>query len=186
MCKRGYAAQIQHRQSRKLQTNLQHSLHFWLKVNKLLVYIKFYDQANNCGRCMDGFYHIMINHKDSHIPSPLIMCTCIALRNCLLGWQMNKHVHLKTSNSKWKEDWPDCSDCVNYKNDSCKITCCCTATGRKLLTSPGVADMNTFLINIWTTIPDSYQQRVYKNTLTTVKRQIEQVENPTPAMVICV
>jgi len=31
-----------------------------------------------------------------------------------------------------------------------------------------------------------YQQRVYKNTLATVKRQIQQAENPTPAEVISV
>jgi len=36
------------------------------------------------------------------------------------------------------------------------------------------------------TLPDSYQQRVYTNTLATVKRQIHQAENPTPAVVISV
>jgi len=60
------------------------------------------------------------------------------------------------------------------------------ATGRKLLTSPGVADTYTFLMNTWNTLPESYQQRVYKNTLATVKRQIQPVENPTPAEVISV
>jgi len=58
--------------------------------------------------------------------------------------------------------------------------------GRKLLTSPGVADTYTFLMNTWNTLPESYQQRVYKNTLATVKRQIQPVENPTPAEVISV
>jgi hypothetical protein len=42
------------------------------------------------------------------------------------------------------------------------------------------------LINTWNTLPESYQQRVYNNTLTTVKHQIQQAENPTPAVVITV
>ena len=58
------------------------------------------------------------------------------------------------------------------------------AAVRKLLISPGVADTYTFLMNTWNTLPESYQQRVYKNTLATVKRQIQQAENPTPAVVI--
>jgi hypothetical protein len=41
-------------------------------------------------------------------------------------------------------------------------------------------------MNTWNTLPESYQQRVYNNTLATVKRQIKQAENPTPAMVISV
>jgi len=41
-------------------------------------------------------------------------------------------------------------------------------------------------MNTWNTLPESYQLRVYKNTLATVKRQIQQVENPTPAVVISV
>jgi hypothetical protein len=39
-------------------------------------------------------------------------------------------------------------------------------------------------MNTWNTLLESYQQRVYKNTLATVKRQIQQAENPTPAAVI--
>jgi len=58
------------------------------------------------------------------------------------------------------------------------------ATGPKLLTLPGIADTYTFLMNTWNTLPESYQQRVYNNTLATVKRQIQQAENPTPAVVI--
>jgi len=58
--------------------------------------------------------------------------------------------------------------------------------GHKLSTSPGVADTYTFLMNICNTLLESYQQRVYKNTLATVKRQIQQAENPTPAVVISV
>jgi hypothetical protein len=41
-------------------------------------------------------------------------------------------------------------------------------------------------MNTWNTLPESYQQRVYNNTLAIVKRQIQQVENPTPAVVISV
>jgi len=48
------------------------------------------------------------------------------------------------------------------------------------------ADMYTFLMNTWNTLPESYQQRVYNNTVATVKRQIQQAENPTPAVVISV
>jgi len=56
--------------------------------------------------------------------------------------------------------------------------------GPKLLTAPGIADMYTFLMNTWNTLPESYQQRVYNNTLATVKCQIQQAENGTPAVVI--
>jgi len=41
-------------------------------------------------------------------------------------------------------------------------------------------------MNTWNTLPESYQQRVYNHTLATVKRQIQQAENPTPAVVISV
>jgi len=41
-------------------------------------------------------------------------------------------------------------------------------------------------MNTCNTLPESYQQRVYNNTLATVKRQIQQAENPTPAVVISV
>jgi hypothetical protein len=39
-------------------------------------------------------------------------------------------------------------------------------------------------MNTWNTLPESYQQRVYNNTVVKEKRQIQQVENPTPAVVI--
>jgi hypothetical protein len=42
------------------------------------------------------------------------------------------------------------------------------------------------MMNTWNTLPESYQQGVYNNTLATVKRQIQQAENPTPAVVISV
>jgi len=128
----------------------------------------------------------MIDDKDGHIPSPLIMFTCTALRHALLEWQKDKGVHPKASKSKLKADRPDCANYFNCKNDGGKIVSCCSVTGRKLLTSPGIADMYTFLMNTWNTLPESYQQKVYNNTLATVKSQIQQAENPTPAVVISV
>jgi len=98
----------------------------------------------------------------------------------------NKGVHTKASKSKLKADRPDCWNYFNCKNDGGKIASCCAVTGRKLLTPPRVADKYTFLMNTWNTLPESYQQRVYNNMLATVKRQIQQAENPTPAMVISV
>jgi len=128
----------------------------------------------------------MIDNKDGQIPSPPIMITCNALRHALMEWQMNKGVHSKASKSQLKADKPDRSNYFNYKNDGGEKASCCAATGHKLLTSPGIADTYTFLMNTWNTLPESYQQRVYKNTLATVKRQIQQAENPTPAEVISV
>jgi hypothetical protein len=128
----------------------------------------------------------MINNKHGHIPSPLIMFTCTLLRHALLEWQKNKGVHPNTSKSKLKADRPDRSNYFNHKNDGGMIASCGPVTGRKLLNSPGIADMYTFLMNTWNTLRESYQQRVYNNTLATVKRQIQQTENPTPAVVISV
>jgi hypothetical protein len=126
----------------------------------------------------------MINDKDGHIPSPLIMFTCTALRHAILEWQKNKGVYPKASKSKLKADRPDHSNYFNHNNDGGKMASCCAAMSPKLLTSPGIADTYTFLMNTWNTLPESYQQRVYNNTLATVKHQIQQVENPMPAMVI--
>jgi hypothetical protein len=41
-------------------------------------------------------------------------------------------------------------------------------------------------MNTCNTLPESYQQRVYNNSLATGKRQIQQAENPMPAVVISV
>jgi len=38
----------------------------------------------------------------------------------------------------------------------------------------------------WNTLPESYQQSVYKITLATVKHQIQQADNPMPAVVLSV
>jgi hypothetical protein len=128
----------------------------------------------------------MINDKDGHILSPLIMFTCSALRHALLEGQKNKSLHPNASKSKLKADRPDRSNYFNHKNDDGKIASCCTITVRKLLSSPGVADTYMFLMNTWHTLPESYQRKVYNNTLATVKRPIQQAENPSPAVVISV
>jgi hypothetical protein len=128
----------------------------------------------------------MIDSKDGHIPSPLIMFTCTALRHALLQWQKNKGVHPEASKSKLEADRPDRSNYFNCKNDGGMVISCRAVAGRKLFTSPGIADNYTFLMNTWNTLLESYQQWVYNNTLATVKRQIQQVENPTPAGVISV
>jgi len=148
------------------------------------IYIKFYHQANNRSKHADGFYNSMIHHKDSHRPSPLIMFTCTELYHALLEWQKNKGVHLKASMSKQKADRPDHSNYFDYKNEAGKNASFCAATGRKLVTSPAIADTYTFLMNTWNTPPESYQQRVYKDTLPTFKYHIQQAANPTPVVVI--
>jgi hypothetical protein len=93
----------------------------------------------------------------------------------MLSWsgKKNKGVLRKASKSKLKADTPDRSNNFNYKNDGGKNASCCAAMGRKWLTLPGVADTYTmFLKNHWKTILECNQQRVYRNTLATVKRQI--------------
>jgi hypothetical protein len=121
------------------------------------IYIEFYHWAYIRGKYTDGFDNSMIDDKDGHIPSPLIMFTCIALRHALLEWQKNKSVHPKASKSKVKADTPDCSNYFNYKNDCGKILFCCAGTGPKLLTSPVTANTYTVLMNPWNTPPESYQ-----------------------------
>jgi hypothetical protein len=44
----------------------------------------------------------MINDKDGHVPSPLIVFTCAALRHALLEWQKNKGFLPKATKSKLK------------------------------------------------------------------------------------
>jgi len=128
----------------------------------------------------------MIDDEDGHIPLPLIMFICTALRHAIMEWQKNRSVHPKVSKSKLRADRPDHLNYFNYKNDGGKNASCCAAMGRKLSTSSGVSDTYTLLMNTWNTLPESYQQTVYKNTVATVKHQIQQAENPTPAVVISV
>jgi len=126
----------------------------------------------------------MINNRDGHTPLRQIMFRCTALRHAPLEWQKNKGVHPNASRSKLKAGRPDRSNNFTNKNDGGKIASCCAVTGRKLLTSPGIADTDPILMNTWNTLLESYQQRVYNNRLATVKRQIQQAENATPAVVI--
>jgi hypothetical protein len=100
----------------------------------------------------------MIDEKDSHIPSPLIMFTCTALRHALLEWKKNKGVRPKASKSKLNIDRPDRSNHFNHKNDRGKSAPCCTPTGSKLFTSPGVADTYTLLMNTWNTHQQNVKQ----------------------------
>jgi len=126
----------------------------------------------------------MINDKDSHIPLPPIMFTCAVLHHALLQWQKNKGVHLNPSKAKFKPDRPDRSNVFNSKTHGGKNTSCSAAMGHMWLTSPGVADNYTLLMIMLNTLQESYQQMVYTTTLATVKRQIQQRQTPTPAVVI--
>ena len=179
-----YAAEIPRRESRKLLTNGQSPVYFLAEAIPRFIYIKFYHRANNRGKDAHGFNDSIITDMDGHIPAPMIMFTCTALRHALLEWNKNKDVHPEASKSQLTADRPDRWNYFNYKNDVGKNASCCAATGNKLLTLPRVADMYTFLMNTWNTLPESYQQKVYKNTPATVKGQIKQAENPTPAVVI--
>jgi hypothetical protein len=151
-----------------------------------LIYIRFYHRANNRGKYIVAFFNSMIDNKDGHISLPLILFTCTTLCHVLLEWQKNIADHLKASKSKLNADRLDCSNYFNHKNDGCETTSCSPVTSRKWLTSPGIGDMSIISRNTWNTLQESNQQRVYKNTLATVKREIQQGENPMPAIVICV
>jgi len=118
-------AQIQRRESRKLLTNGQRPLYFLSEAIPRFLYIPFYHRANNRGKYADGFYNSMINDKDGHLPSQLIMFTCTALRHAPLEWQKNKGVHPKASKLKLKADRPDRSNYSNHKNDGGKNAFCC-------------------------------------------------------------
>jgi hypothetical protein len=128
----------------------------------------------------------MIEYKDGHIPSPLIIFECTVLSIALLECQMNNGVCPKASKSKLKVDRADHSNYFNINNDGGKNTSYCTGMGCILLTLPGIADTNTYLMNTWNTPPESYQQKVYKITRASVKHQIQQAENPKTAVVISV
>jgi hypothetical protein len=152
-----YVVQIELRESQKLLTNGQCPVHFLADAIPGFIYIKLYHQANHRGQYADGFYNSVIDVKDGHIPSPLIMFTCTALRQALLEWQKKKGVHPKASKSKLNVENPDSSNYFNYKNDGGKIASCCAATGCKMFTSPVVVDTYTFLMTTRNTLPESYQ-----------------------------
>jgi hypothetical protein len=168
-----YAVQIQCREKPKLRTNGWRPLYFLAEAIPRFIEVEFYHWANSCGKFADGCYQSIIDDNDGQIHSPQIMFNYTALRHALLEWQKNKSVHLKASKSKLKADRPDRSNYFNCKNDGGKIVSCCSVTGRKMLTSPGIADTYTFLMNTCNTLPEIYQQRVYNNTLATVKHQIK-------------
>jgi len=179
-----YAVQIQRSECRKLLTNGQHPLSVLAEAIPVFKYLKFYHLANHRSKYDDVFHNSMIDDKDGHIPSPQFMFTCTTLRHALLEWQKNKGVPPKASKPKLNADRPDRSNYFNYMNHAGKNASCCAATCCKLLTSPGVADTDTSFMNPWNTSLESYQQRVYKNTLATVERQIQQAENLMPADLI--
>jgi hypothetical protein len=139
--------------------------------------------VNNHPKYANSLYYSMINDKDSHIPSPMIILTCTMLHHALLEWQKDKGVHPKASKSKLKADRADPSNNFNNKNGGGTDSSCCTVTCYKILTSRGIADTHRLVMNTWNTLPESYPQRVYTHTLATVKHQIQQGENQTPAVV---
>jgi hypothetical protein len=100
------------------------------------------------------------------------MFTSTALRHALLKWQNTIGVYPKASKLILIVDRPDCSNYFNFHNAGGENASCCTATGYKVLTLPGIVETFTFLINTWNTLPESYQQRLYQSTLATVKCQI--------------
>jgi hypothetical protein len=112
------------------------------------------------------------------------MITSAKLRHALLEWQKNQDVHPTASKSRLISDRPDHSKYFKQKRDSGKNASCCAATGRKLLTMPGVGDTYRFWMNTWNTLPESYQPRVYNNNFPTHKRQIQQADSTIPAIVI--
>jgi len=174
--------QIQCRECQKLLTNGQHALYFLAKTILGLIQIQYSHWGNNRHKNADVFNNSTIDNNDGHILLSLIILTCTELHHALLVWQKNTDVPPKASKSKLKADRPDHSHYFNYKNNRCgKNTSCCAATGRRLLTAPGIADRYIFLMNAWNTQQESYHPRVYNNTLSTVKCQIQQVENPMPA-----
>jgi hypothetical protein len=178
--------QMKGRDCHKLLMNGKRQAYILAEVILGFIYIKFGYWANDRGKYGERLCTSMIDDNDGHMPSPLIMFTCTKMLHALLQWPKNKGVHLKASKSKLKADRPDHSNYSNYKNDRGKNTSCYTATCGKLLTSAGVTDSDSFLMNTWNSLPESYKQKAYINTLTTVNRQIQQAENPMPAEVISI
>ena len=158
-----YVSQNRCRESRKLLTNSQNPLAFLVDSILRLIFTKFHPRPKNHGKYSNGCYNSMIHNQDGHIPLPLITFSCTALRHALLEWQMINGVHLKASKSKLKADRPDRLDYFNYHTSAGKNASFCAAMCRMLITSPGIADLYTCLMNPWITLPQSYKDRVYKN-----------------------
>jgi hypothetical protein len=173
-----YTVHIQPRECRKLLTNSQPPQYFLADAILGFIYIQIHHPAIHHGKNWDLFNVSLIDDRDSDIPSPLIMYTCTGLHHAPPEWQTNKVDHSKVSKSKRTVDRPDHSYCFIYMNDGGKNAPCCIVMGHKQLTSPGVADMYTFLMNTWNTLPSSYQQKVYKNTFGTAKGDIQRGGEP--------
>jgi hypothetical protein len=85
--------QIQCREIGKLLTDGQLPIYFLAESIPQFIYIKLCHWANKHGKYADRFYTFMIDHKDGHIPLPLIIFTCTALRHPIVESQRNKRVH---------------------------------------------------------------------------------------------
>jgi len=177
--------QIQRGDSRKLLTNGQCPPYFLPEALLQLISIKFLHWTNNRGKYGDGFDNSIVDNKDHHLPSTLIMFTCTALRHALLQCQKSKGVHPRGSKSKLEAGRPDRSNNFNYNNNSAINVFCTAATGCKLFTWPGVAATYAFLMNTSSTLPESCQLSLYSNTLAPIQCRIHQMETRTPAVVIC-
>jgi len=84
-----YVVQIQLSECQELLTNGQSPLYFLADEIPLFINIKLYHPANNFAKSADALYNSMIDDRDGHIPSPMIMFTCTTLRDSLLVWQKN-------------------------------------------------------------------------------------------------
>jgi hypothetical protein len=144
-----YVVQIQGTECRNLIKTGQRPLDIMAEVIPQVIYIILNRRVNFHSKYTDGLYNSMIDDKDVHITSPLIMFTCTVMRHAVLVWQMNKGVHSNTSQSKQIAGTPDCLNYVPYNNGAGKTTSWCTATGRKLFTSPSIADTYVLLLNAW-------------------------------------
>jgi len=69
------------------------------------------------------------------------MVTYTTLRHAFLELQKNTGALPKASRSKLNADTPDLWNYFNYKNDGGKSASSWAATGRKMFTSPSVADL---------------------------------------------
>jgi len=126
----------------------------------------------------------MIDNKDSYILSPLILLSCTVSHHTLLDRQKKQGVHPKVYKSKLKVKSHDRSNYFICNNDDGKIVSSCAVMGSKLLTLPRFADMYTFRMNTWNTLPECKQQKMHNNSLATVKSQIQQAEEPMPTVVL--
>jgi len=105
-----YTVQHQRREYRYLLMKCQRLLYFLAEWIPELIHMQFYHRAKYRSKYADGCYNSIIDDKDRHVPSPLIMSTCSALRHAILDWQKNKSVPPKSSKSKLKAERPSASN----------------------------------------------------------------------------